>query len=101
MTESAFTESVVEEVALGWLEALGYTVLRGPAIAPGTPAAERDDYGQVILARRLRQALQRLNPTLPAGAIEEALGRLARPASASLVANNHAMHRYLVEGVPV
>ncbi len=29
----SFTESVVEEAALGWLEALGYTVLHGPDIA--------------------------------------------------------------------
>src|SRR5947209_566104 len=58
-----FTESVVEQAALAWLEGLGYTTLSGPDIAPGQPDAERDDYGQVILDRRLRQALQRLNPS--------------------------------------
>ena len=36
-----FTESIVEEAALAWLEALGYAVLHGPAIAAGEPAAER------------------------------------------------------------
>ena len=30
---SAFTESVVEDAALGWLESLGYAVLHGPDIA--------------------------------------------------------------------
>ncbi len=35
MTHRAFTESVVEEAALAWLEALGYAVLHGPEIAPG------------------------------------------------------------------
>jgi type I restriction enzyme R subunit len=29
----AFTESVVEDAALGWLEPLGYAVLHGPDIA--------------------------------------------------------------------
>ena len=38
---STFTESVVEEAALVWLELLGYAVLHGPDIAPGEPAAER------------------------------------------------------------
>ena len=42
---SKFTESVVEEATLEWLEGLGYTVLHGPEIAAGEPAAERDDSG--------------------------------------------------------
>lgn len=42
-----FTESVVEEAALAWLESLGYAVLHGPDIAAGEPAAERRDYGRL------------------------------------------------------
>ena len=38
-----FTESVVEDAALGWLEEQGYAVLHGPDIAAGEPAAERSD----------------------------------------------------------
>lgn len=98
---TAFTESIVEEAALAWLEGLGYAILHGPDIAPGEPFAEREDYGQVVLERRLRQGLQRLNPDAPADALDEAFRRLTRPDSPSLVANNHAIHRYLVEGVPV
>jgi len=37
----AFTESVVEQAALAWLESLGYTVRHGPEIAPGECAAEQ------------------------------------------------------------
>jgi len=36
-----FTESIVEDAALTWLEALGYAVLHGPDIAAGEPGAER------------------------------------------------------------
>jgi len=43
---SCFTESVVEEAALAWLDSLGYDILFGPDIAPGTLWAERDGYGQ-------------------------------------------------------
>jgi type I restriction enzyme, R subunit len=37
---STFTELIVEEAALGWLGALGYAVLHGPALAAGEPTAE-------------------------------------------------------------
>ena len=56
-----FTESVVEQAALACLESTGWQVRNGADIAPGEPAAERDDYGQVVLAQRLRDALGRLN----------------------------------------
>ena len=98
---SAFTESVVEQAALAWLAGFGYTVLSGPEIAPGEAQAERDSYGQVVLERRLRHALQRINPQVPADALEEAFRKLVQPDSPSLVVNNHIVHRYLVEGVPV
>lgn len=41
MKASSFTESVVEDAVLAWLEGLGYAVLHGPAIAVGEPTAER------------------------------------------------------------
>ena len=93
-----FTESEVESAALAWLGSLGYTILHGSEIAPGEPFAEREGYGQVVLERRLRQALHLLNPDAPADALDEARRRLTRPDSPSLVANNHAVHLYLVEG---
>jgi type I restriction enzyme R subunit len=103
-----FTESTVEQAALSWLESVGWRVLHGPEIAPGESAAERDDYGQVILPQRLRDALGRLNPALPAEALEDAFRKLIRPdlpagqaGGADLVARNRAMHRLLVDGVTV
>lgn len=101
MTMNSFTESVVEQAALAWLESIGYLILFGPDIAPGMPAAERENYGQVVLERRLRQALERFNPDVPSDALEEAFRKLTRLDSPSLVANNHAIHKYLVDGVPV
>jgi type I restriction enzyme R subunit len=56
MSAGGFTESVVEDAALGWLEGLGYAVVHGPEIAPGEAGAERDDCGQVVLVERLRRA---------------------------------------------
>jgi type I restriction enzyme R subunit len=96
-----FTESVVEEAAVEWLRGIGYSVAFGPEIGCGQPGAEREGWAQVVLNGRLRLALERLNPQIPAGAIEEAFRKLTRPGSPSLIAGNHAMHRLLVEGVPV
>jgi type I restriction enzyme R subunit len=48
---AAFTESVVEEAALGWLVELDYAVLHGPEIAAGQAKAERNDFGYACSAR--------------------------------------------------
>ena len=96
-----FAESVVEQAALAWLESLNWRVVSGPDIAPDELDAEREDYAQVILPRRLRDALTRLNPTLPADALEDAYRKVTRPAHPALIANNRALHRMLVEGVSV
>jgi len=89
-------ESVVEQAALAWLQSLDYAILQGPEIAPGEPQAEREDYGKVVLERRLQQAVQRLNPKVPAVALDEAFRKLTRPDSPSLVANNYFVHKYAV-----
>ena len=99
----AFTESVVEEAALAWLESLGYSVLHGPDITAGEPDAERSDpnYRDVVLERRLRQALRHLNPDLPAEALEDAYRKLTRTDAPSLMERNRTVHLMLVDGVTV
>jgi len=94
-------ESIIEQAALDYLESLGYATLRGNDIAPGEPAAERTDYGQVILEDRLRQALARLNPTIPAEALDDAFRKLTRPEGPTLEARNQQVHRWLIDGVTV
>jgi type I restriction enzyme R subunit len=98
-----FTESVVEDAALTWLEGLGYFVLNGPAIAAGQSGAERADpaYRDVLLERRLRQALARLNPDLPAAALDDAYRKLTSTHAPSLLERNRLVHRMLVDGVAV
>jgi type I restriction enzyme, R subunit len=99
----SFTESIVEDATLAWLGSLGYKVLYGPAIAAGEPAAERSDpnYRDVMLEGRLRQALVRLNPDLPAGALEDAFRKLTRTDAPSLLERNRVVHKMLVDGVTV
>ena len=71
-------ESHIEELALEWVEELGWTVKDGPDIAPDEPAAERESYSHVILRERLECAIDSLNPTLPAQAKQEALRKALR-----------------------
>ena len=99
--DASLSESTIEAVALDWLASLGWAVLHGPDIAPDMLAAERADYGVVVLANRLRSALARLNPNLPDDALEDALRRLTRPAGATLESRNRDFHRMLVAGVTV
>lgn len=96
-----FTESEVESAALEWFAELGYQVLNGPDIAPGEPGAERKSYQEVLLSNRLKVAISRLNPKLPAEAQEDAFRKVTRLDSPSLVGMNRAFHRMLVDGVPV
>ena len=95
------TEADVEEAALDWLRDIGWQVVHGPDIAPDTPNSERSDYGQVVLERRLRDALGELNPGLPVEALDDAFRKLTRPEGATLEARNRAFHRMLVDGVTV
>lgn len=96
-----FTESVVEQAALAWLDTLHYDIASGPVIAPGEPDAERDGFDQPLLAGRLREALQRLNPGVSADALDEAFRRVSRPDGPDLVSRNRHIHRLLIDGVTV
>ncbi|MGO8898993.1 MAG: type I restriction endonuclease subunit R, partial [Isosphaeraceae bacterium] len=95
------TESTVEDAALQWFEGMGYSILHGPGIAPGEPAAERTDFSEVVLANRLRSALSLLNPNVPEPARDEALRKVIRTDTPSLVENNRRFHRLLTDGVDV
>jgi type I restriction enzyme R subunit len=96
-----FTESVVEQAALAWLEELGYQILEGEVIAHDGPAPERSGYGDVILSERLRLALTRLNPDFPQDALNDAFRKLKLAPAPSLVERNHAVHRLLVDGINI
>ena len=98
---TALAEAEVEEAGLEWLDALGWQTVHGPDIAPGAPGEERADYGAVVLERRLRDALARLNPDLPPDALDDTFRKLTRPEGATLEARNRAFHRMLVAGVTV
>ena len=97
----SLNESIVEDATLTWFGELGYAIGHGPHIAPGEAAAERDSFGDVVLVRRLRGAILRLNPSIPGEAREEALRKVLRVATPSLTQTNRAFHRMLRDGIEV
>jgi type I restriction enzyme R subunit len=83
--------------SLGWSTANLYTETFG---SNGTEG--RMSESEVILVRRLRKALERLNPGLPADAYTQAIDELARDRSKQLPANaNREFYRLLRDRVKV
>ncbi|MFN8679119.1 MAG: type I restriction endonuclease subunit R [Thermomicrobiales bacterium] len=101
MTDKGLSESVIEGAALAWLEALGYTVVHGPDIAPGGIFPERVDYREVVLSGRLSDAVARINMEASAEAQEEAIRLVLQVGAPGLLDANREFHRLLTGGVPV
>ena len=101
MKPTSITEADVEVMTLDCLESMGYASLRGGDIVPGEPAAERTDYRQVFLFDRLQAKLEDLNPQIPPEGLAEALRKVRLTSHPTLIENNRAFHRLLVEGVDV
>jgi len=95
------TEDQLEQETLAWLQDVGYFHRYGLDIAPDGPEPERSNYNQVLLVGRLREAINRLNPTVPLVAREDALQQVLNLDTPVLLAANRAFHQLLVNGVPV
>lgn len=82
----AISESDVEENVLSILQNLGYEIVRGDNedYLPGGRSALRDDYKDVVLVERLREALKKINPTIPGEAIEQTIKQVLRSESQKL-----------------
>ena len=100
---TVLNESHIEEAALAWLRSLGYNVLHAPDVAVGMPGAERNDpaYRDVVLSKRLRDALVRLNPELPPEALDDAYRKVMRIDAPTLLERNRLCQRMLVDGVTI
>jgi type I restriction enzyme R subunit len=95
------TEDHLEQQCLEWFKELGYAYAFAPDLAPDGATPERTDFRQVMLTGRLRSALQRLNPGVPASSIESAVLQLANPNVPGLLASNRNFHRWMTQGLPI
>ena len=95
------SEDDLEQMSLEWFQEIGYTFIHGPLLAPDGETPERDDFRQVVLTDRLRSALTKLNPGVPAATIESAVLQLANPNTPGLLPSNRQFHRWMTTGLPI
>lgn len=97
---NSITENEIEDIALSYLQGLGYTYQLGTVISPDGEHPERQ-YNEVVLVTRLRDAIDKLNPNISLDAKEDALKKVLRTESPNVLINNENFHRYLTDGVDV
>lgn len=98
-SEDALVEQPAIELfsQLGWETANCFYEVCGPNGTLG-----RETTAEVVLVSRLRPAMERLNPDLPAEAFEQAIEELTRDRSAmSMAAANREIYKLLKDGVKV
>ncbi len=104
MSPSKFSEDqLVEQPAIALFGELGWSTVSawGETFGPAGTLG-REHQGEVILAHRLRAALERLNPTLPAPALDSAVEQIVIDRSAmDPVRANRELYTLLREGARV
>ncbi|MBI1758931.1 MAG: type I restriction endonuclease subunit R [Actinobacteria bacterium] len=86
-----------EALAMETLGELAWEPVAGTAIAPGS--GERESWAELILAGRLRDAVARINPALPAASVDEAVGEVLAARSRDALAENRRLHTLLTTGI--
>lgn len=97
---NSISENEIEQIALSYLQSLGYQYLNGLVLSPDGEHPERQ-YNEVVLVTRLRDAIDKLNPSISQDAKEDALKKVLRTESPNALINNETFHKYLTEGVDV
>ena len=95
------TENTIEAFCIELLEKQGYEYIYAPDIAPDSDKPLRSDFDDVLLSSRLSDAVDRINPSIPLEARQEAIKEISRIHSPDLLSNNERFHRLLTEGVKV
>ncbi|GAA3756731.1 type I restriction endonuclease subunit R [Salinactinospora qingdaonensis] len=90
-------EAEWEAIALEELGELGWEPTSGTAVAPNS--GKRKEWDDLILHDELRDAVERLNPELPASAVDQALNTTVTPQSREALPENRTAHGHLVSGI--
>lgn len=97
---AVISEDHIEQILIQEFKDLGYSYVNGADISPDGISQERE-FDEVVLRARLEEAVRRINPNVPSEASEEAIKKVLRSESPSLIQNNYKFHKYLTEGVDV
>jgi type I restriction enzyme, R subunit len=94
-------DSLVEQPALEALQAAGWTHVHGRQLAADGSGAERSRWSDVVLAGRMREAIERLNPELPPQSVQRACAIVLASASPAVIEDHKGFHELLLSGVPI
>jgi len=95
------TEDQLEQNIIEILKEQGYKYIYGPDIEPEKPNSERNTFEDVVLVKRLKDNIDRLNPTLSESVKTEALKRILDIHTIDQTYNNETFHSYLVDGIKI
>ncbi|MDU6392534.1 MAG: type I restriction endonuclease subunit R [Staphylococcus epidermidis] len=96
-----FNEDDLEQVALEWLQSLGYDYKKGNEMSITGLAPERKSDKNVILHERLEKALRKINSDIHPRFIEKAIHELTLEKSPNLLENNLTFHENLINGIEI
>lgn len=96
-----FNEDDLEQVALEWLQSLGYDYKKGSEISVTGLAPERKSDKDVVLHERLEKALRKINSDIYPRFIEKAIHELTLEKSPNLLENNLTFHENLINGIEI
>ncbi|HCU7837630.1 TPA: type I restriction endonuclease subunit R [Staphylococcus aureus] len=96
-----FSEDDLEQVALEWLQSLGYDYKKGNEISMAGLAPERKSDKDVVLHERLEKALRKINSDIHPRFIEKAIHELTLEKSPNLLENNLTFHENLINGIEI
>ncbi len=98
---SNITESEIEQFAIDLLKAQGYDYLFGGDISHDGNNPLRKSFVDVILFKRLKLAIKRINPDLTENALDDVINQITQINTPDLISNNEIFHRMLTEGVKI
>lgn len=92
-----FTEDDLEQTALEWLEEVGYEIKNGKEV----DVLERSSHQEVVLVKRLKHALLKINSHCSLEVIEEAMKKILVPQHPNVLVNNRQFHKYITDGIEI
>ena len=95
------SEAAVEQALLDQLRALDYSIESEEDIGPDGHRPERESHDEVVLKKRIEDAVARLNPGLPMEARQDAIRKVMQSELPSLLEENRRIHKLMTEGVDV
>jgi type I restriction enzyme, R subunit len=95
------TELKIEEFAIELLKEQGYEHIDAPNASDSNNGSFRNSFDDVLLEKKLRSAILRINPNIDAKTQDEVLSIVKRVDSSEVISGNESFHSMMTNGVNV